>query len=176
MLGSKYIKEATEFIIWSPSVNNVKLLIYKKDSIETLDMKNGDKGQWSLILGGDYRNIFYNYLVKIQGFENIVVDHYEKAVGVNGEKSMVVDLEFTNLNGWNLDKKPDLLCVTDSILYEIHVRYFSIDKNSGVDESEKGKDFNEDLVVAFKIKDEEETLVIYNANNKEIEIKIEEGF
>ena len=40
---------------------------------------------------------------------------------------------------------------------------------------QKGKDFNEDSVVAFKIKGDEELIVIYNANNKEVEVKIEEG-
>ncbi|MEG2291577.1 MAG: type I pullulanase, partial [Clostridium sp.] len=138
-LGCEYRKNNTEFIIWAPTANNVDLLIYNKDSTQKLNMKKGNKGQWSLILQGNYKDKFYNYLVKVHDCENVVVDPYAKAVGVNGEKSMVVDLESTNPNGWELDKRPDLLCATDAILYEMHVRDFSIDKNSGVDESQKGK-------------------------------------
>lgn len=138
-LGCKYIKEYTEFVIWAPTANNVNLLIYNEVGIETFNMVKGEKGEWSLTVQGNLKNRFYNYSVKVYDCENVVVDPYAKAVGVNGEKSMVVDLEDSNPNGWNLDEKPDLLEPTDSILYEMHVRDFSIDKNSGVDEDKKGK-------------------------------------
>ncbi|MGL5087220.1 MAG: type I pullulanase, partial [Clostridium sp.] len=58
---------------------------------------------------------------------------------VNGEKSMVVDLWNTNPKGWEYDEKPNLISIIDSIIYEMHIRDFSIDEKSGVEEKNKGK-------------------------------------
>lgn len=138
-LGATYTKDSTEFVIWAPTANNVKLLIYSEDNIETFNMKKGCKGQWILKLEGDLKNTYYNYLVKVHDEDNIVVDPYAKAVGVNGERSMIVDFKFTNPEGWTLDKKPESLLPTDAILYEMHVRDFSIDETSGVSKKKKGK-------------------------------------
>ena len=138
-LGFVYTKEDTEFCIWAPIANNVNLLIYNEDNIKRFKMKSGEKGQWQIRLDGDFKNTYYNYEVEVLDKINIVVDPYAKAVGVNGEKSMVVDLEATNPKGWNSDKSPELLSPTDAILYEMHVRDFSIDENSGVDKNRKGK-------------------------------------
>ena len=138
-LGTIYAKKGTRFIIWAPTASNVNLLIYNKDNVETFNMKKGERGEWSLSLRGDLKDVFYNYSVKVYENENVVVDPYAKAVGVNGEKSMVVDLESTNPENWMLDKKPKFLSPTEAILYELHIRDFSIDENSGVEENQKGK-------------------------------------
>lgn len=90
-------------------------------------------------LYGNNGRDYYNYLVTIDDIENEVVDLYAKAVGVNDDRGMVVDLESTNPDGWSLQNRPILKKPTDAIIYEIHIRDFSIDENSGVSIDYKGK-------------------------------------
>ena len=138
-LGALYNKEYTEFVLWSPVADYVDLIIYNGKNEYLHKMIKGKNGEWKLNITGDLRNTYYNYLVKYEGIENIVVDPYAKAVGVNGEKSMVVYLEGANPKGWNKDEKPAMESPTDAIIYEMHIRDFSIDENSGVKNENKGK-------------------------------------
>ena len=65
------------------------------------------------------------------------VDPYARAVGVNGNRSMVIDLSSTNPEGWENDKRVTPQNITDANIYELHVRDFSIDESSGM--QNKGK-------------------------------------
>lgn len=148
-LGAVYTKENTSFTVWAPTASNVNLVLYgkmegKKESTfsipeKILPMQKGEKGIWKVNLDGDWDGLFYNYSVTVDGIEQETVDPYAKAVGVNGTVGMVVDLECTNPNGWELDKKPVMIDPTDAIIYEMHVRDFSIAENSGVEKEKKGK-------------------------------------
>ncbi|MBE6052123.1 MAG: type I pullulanase [Clostridium sp.] len=130
-LGAVYTKQSTKFILWAPIALSVDLLLEDK----IYKMKRGDKGQWTVVVEGDLDSKFYNYIVD----GDDVVDPYAKAVSVNGTRAMVVDLNSTNPKKWDEDKKPCLEKITDSILYEMHVRDFSIDENSGVSKEHRGK-------------------------------------
>ena len=68
---------------------------------------------------------------------NEVPDPYAKAVGVNGKRAMIIDLNETNPAGWANDKSPVFKNPTDAIIYELHVRDASIAANSGI--KNKGK-------------------------------------
>ncbi|MGL5352704.1 MAG: type I pullulanase [Clostridium sp.] len=138
-LGSIYKKDCTKFILWAPTSSKVSLVTYNEDNINKFNMEKGKEGEWSLTLDGNLKGVYYNYETYVYGEKNIEVDPYAKAVSVNGEKSMVVDLEITNPKGWDLDEKPNLVSIIDSILYEMHIRDFSIDENSGVERKNKGK-------------------------------------
>ncbi|NLK95532.1 MAG: type I pullulanase [Clostridiales bacterium] len=137
-LGAIYSKDKTEFIIWAPTANKVELKLYESTN-KPISMIKEEKGIWKTVVLGDLNGVYYNYLVDVDGKVNEVVDPYAKAVGVNGLKSMVIDLESTNPEGWEEDKKPDLNRIIDSILYEAHIRDFSIDESSGVSKKNRGK-------------------------------------
>ena len=58
---------------------------------------------------------------------NEVPDPYAKAVGVNGKRAMVIDLNETIPIGWKSDKSPVFKNKpTDAVIYELHVRDASI--------------------------------------------------
>jgi pullulanase len=142
-LGAIYKKEYTEFKIWAPTASQVRVILFsgienQRDKILSLAQQEKG-GVWILKVDGDLDGQYYNYLVTVKGIENEVVDPYAKAVGVNGDRGMVVDLKSTNPIGWENDKRPKLNRVIDSILYEMHIRDFSIDNNSGVSIKNKGK-------------------------------------
>lgn len=144
-LGAVYSKIGTTFTLWAPTASDVKVALYGTDgknigeAEKVLPMTKGENGSWSLNLAGDQKGQFYNYLVTIDGTTNEVVDPYAKAVGVNGNQGMVVDLASTNPEGWNEDTKPVLEDPTDAIIYEMHIRDFSISDNSGISLEYKGK-------------------------------------
>ena len=142
-LGAIYKKDSTEFRLWSPTASEVKVVLFGFETEGTNAVlpliQNETGGIWTLKVNGDLHGQYYNYLVTVKGAENETVDPYAKAVGVNGEKGMVVDLKSTNPIGWENDRKPKLNRVIDSILYEMHIRDFTIDPNSGVSQNNKGK-------------------------------------
>ena len=61
-----------------------------------------------------------------------VVDPYAKALTINGEMGVVIDLEKTNPPNWLETPIPNLNSFNDAIIYELHVRDFSIAKDSGI--------------------------------------------
>ncbi|AUO15617.1 type I pullulanase [Clostridium taeniosporum] len=145
-LGAIYSKEGTQFKLWAPTATDVKVVLYGKDgkqadskSERKLNMTKENNGVWTVKESEDLDGVYYNYLVTINGEENEVIDPYAKAVGVNGNRGMVVNLESTNPKGWENDKRPELKNPTDAVIYEMHIRDFSIDPNSGVDLKYRGK-------------------------------------
>lgn len=146
MLGAQYSKEGTKFILWAPNADNVRLALFGNDNRqyanspeEILDMNRGEQGTWVIEVNGDLNGEFYNYLVTNSGSEREVVDPYAKALGVNGNRGMVIDLRMTDPIDFSMDKKPELSSAAGSIIYEIHVRDFSINENSGIKRDKRGK-------------------------------------
>lgn len=145
-LGANYTKDKTRFLIWSPTAEMIKVALYGKNGENyknsperIINMEKEDGETWILDVNEDLKGEYYNFLVTSNGIEQEATDPYARAVGVNGKRGMIIDLSETNPKGWEKDKRPILDEAIDSILYEMHIRDFSIDENSGVDEDKKGK-------------------------------------
>jgi len=139
-LGNTYSTSKTSFRVWAPTATEVKLVIYKKwddKSGKETSMIKSEKGTWTFDLSGDQKGIFYTYKVNIGGVWNEAVDPYARSVAANGDKGAVIDLKETNPETWKPSEKPKFFNLTDAIIYELHVRDFSIDENSGM--KNKGK-------------------------------------
>ncbi len=146
-LGAVYTPQQTTFKVWSPNATRVRLRLYSKGSANeagdeillTRDMELGEKGVWSTTVEGDKKNVYYTYLVTVGGKVNETADIYAKAAGVNGNRSMVVDLDSTDPKGWKKDRHILYDDPTDAVVWEVHVRDFSADSSSGVSEKNRGK-------------------------------------
>ena len=147
-LGSTYSVGSTTFKTWSPEATAIKVKLYKTGSdseagsgvIGEYPMtKNTDTGVWSLTLDGDHKNEYYTYIVNVKGKTNETQDIYAKAVGVNGNRSMVVDLDSTDPAGWNQDKHVVFQNAGEAVVWEVHVRDFSASETSGVSYDNRGK-------------------------------------
>ncbi|MEE0930225.1 MAG: alpha-amylase family glycosyl hydrolase, partial [Acutalibacteraceae bacterium] len=147
-LGAIYTPESTTFKVWSPTASEVSLNLYKtgsdnEDGAEKLDSSamnyNETNGVWSITVEGDLKNVYYTYSVKNGDTVNETVDIYAKAAGVNGNRGMVVDLDSTDPENWDSDKRvlPD--SSTEAIVWEVHVRDFSNQSSSGISEEHRGK-------------------------------------
>lgn len=142
-LGAIYNKEKTIFRVWSPEAKSLELLLYRDGNTESLIERDllhkKSNGLWELVKKGDLNGVYYKYHIVGEDFEHDFVDPYCKALGVNGYRAMVIDLKKTNPKRWENEKKPSLENPLDSILYEMHLRDFSIDESSGVSLENRGK-------------------------------------
>jgi pullulanase len=135
-LGAIWTKTETRFRVWAPTATSVNVNLYETgdqdDLIQTIPMFHDSLGTWSLNIDGDLDGLYYTYTVNHDGEITEAVDPYAKAVGVNGRRGMVVDLSSTDPEGFREEEKPRILRATDAIIYELHVRDFSIDESSGM--------------------------------------------
>lgn len=133
--GVTYNKEFTIFKVWSPFSDEVRVAIYNdSDDYRRREypMKRDDFGVWTLRLDGEYVNKFYNYIVVNHGQAFEIVDPYAVASTSNSKRGMVVDLNNTNPEGWHDHSIPEPIELCSSVLYEVHVRGFSIYEESGI--------------------------------------------
>ncbi|MBO9130384.1 type I pullulanase [Bacillus sp. 165] len=138
-LGITYEKEKTKFRLWAPTASEAKVVLYKKWDDEASSehvMTRAEKGTWTLVLYEDLEGLYYTYKVKIGSEWNEAADPYAKAVGVNGDRGYILNLETTHPKHWMKDK-PHFTEPTDAILYELHVRDLSMHPESGM--CHKGK-------------------------------------
>lgn len=140
-LGAVWTKEETSFRVWAPTASNVVLNLYEKGSggkpFESIPMTQDVKGTWIAKKTGDLNGTYYTYSVTVNEVMQEAVDPYARTAGINGDRGMVIDLDATNPQGFNDSVKPAMVNSTDAIIYELHVRDFSIDANSGM--KNKGK-------------------------------------
>lgn len=110
---------------------------------------NGEwDGVWTLTLVGEWKDLYYTYSITTTNTTHMgsdvtkkyeTQDVYSKAVGVNGNRSMIVDLNDTNPDSWSKDSHVLLDKSTQSSVWERHIKDFSYDKASGVSDANRGK-------------------------------------
>jgi pullulanase len=135
-LGIQYSSSRTVFRIWSPGAERIKLSIYEKGEGENLLerhlMNYFEDGVWVLTLNGDYAGRYYTFNIFYRGeYLGETPGIYAKAVGVNGKRAMVLNLNDCNPAGWKNHKRPELESLNDIVIYELHVRDFTIHNSSG---------------------------------------------
>ncbi len=141
-LGIAYTAEASTFKLWAPTAEKARIHLYEKGlggpPMETRSLELKKKGIWTIELKGDHKNKYYTVQVMINGqWMEEVPDPYAKALGANGQRAMIVDLDETDPEGWSDDRRPPLNGYQDIIIYELHVRDLSISDHSGI--RHKGK-------------------------------------
>lgn len=147
-LGWTYNVEQTRFKLWSPAASAVRLNLYQSSEATApyavVSLIKQEKGVWETVVDGDLNGIYYTFQAEINGqWLDEVPDPYAKAVGVNGKRGMVLDLNETNPEGWEQDKRPPLNNYNELIIYEIHVRDLSTHENSGIQNKGKFLGFTE---------------------------------
>lgn len=130
-------ENSINFALWSPKAEAVRLNIYPTDRnsspIVQEDMKLTDNGVWRAQLDKKYVGDFYTFNVKYNGkWLDETPGVWAKAVGTNGYRAAIIDLDTTDPEGWAQDKSPEIANITDAIIYEMHHRDFSIDPSSGI--------------------------------------------
>lgn len=134
-LGVSYSPQSTRFKLWAPTATKVNLKIFSPDGkSELLAMERKEKGIWIFQKTGNLEGFCYTYLVCVNLRWREAVDPYAVAVTANGKEGVIVNLEKTRSPKPVL---PPLIHPVDAIIYETHIRDFTIHPNSGV--HHKGK-------------------------------------
>ncbi|XJZ29124.1 type I pullulanase [Bacillota bacterium Lsc_1132] len=130
-LGATVVNGQTHFKVWAPTATQVKLKLRSPNEsyAEIIKMRREEKGVWTVKISRDLELFHYSFLVCVNLEWREAVDPYATAVTVNGELGVVVKLEKTRI------PKPDLPRFehpVDAIIYETHLRDFTIHPHSGV--------------------------------------------
>ena len=139
-LGVSCAEEKTVFKVWSPLAERIELRLYRGQNTEAWlvrELEPGQKGVWQISFPESLHGAYYDYLVWRDGKAVQTADPYAVGCSCNGNRSMVVDLALTNPPGFESDTAPAR--GEEQIVYELHIKDFSYDADSGVPENFRGK-------------------------------------
>ncbi|AIO18870.1 Pullulanase precursor [Candidatus Izimaplasma bacterium HR1] len=136
-LGYIYTPVETTFKVWAPLSNEVELNLYNVGHTTSQRSSDGEntpyeehsltyleKGVWQVTITGDLDGKYYTYDINNSGNETTnIQDPYGVSFGLNGQRSMVLDLDATDPLGWGSDSGIDgYTNPNEAIIYELHVR------------------------------------------------------
>ncbi|HEX5752777.1 MAG TPA: pullulanase-type alpha-1,6-glucosidase [Archangium sp.] len=138
-LGGSWSNGVPTLRLWAPTARSVRLHVFDSSDAATAShvadlSHDATTGVWSITGEADWKNKFYLYEVEVyvrsekKVVKNLVTDPYSLSLAINSTRSQLVDLDDPALApaGWNALKKPRLDAPEDIVLYELHVRDFSI--------------------------------------------------
>ena len=137
-LGITFEDNIPTLRLWAPTARAVSLYIYANSSTyiaEKLPMQwDAQTGVWSLTGKPAWLEKFYLFHVEVyvpltgRIEKNLVTDPYSYSLSTNSQRSQIVNLKAQALKpkGWDALVKPSLAAIEDIVLYELHVRDFSI--------------------------------------------------
>ncbi|MFR0589486.1 type I pullulanase [Bifidobacterium apri] len=160
-LGPQLLDHGTVFTIWSPTAACVTLRLFhtsdpQENPSATINLERTQDGAWQHRSAERLAGTYYDYLLTFPASAVSTVpsdaiinaaagtvtirtaDPWAKASGVNGERSMVVDLASTNPAGWLDDRSPDIPA-SQTVIWETHVGDFSNDPHGGFPPEHRGK-------------------------------------
>lgn len=127
-MGVIFHKNSVTFRLFAPFASEVTLLLKRSietKTVEEFKMEYSQNGIWQLKLKENITEACYRYKVSQKGVITEGIDPYAKAV--------------TAHNGWAMvtDDKTVIACSpqfkhSESVIYELHIRDFTIDSESGI--------------------------------------------
>jgi pullulanase len=141
-LGITWTSEKTFIRIWAPTAQRVFFRLYSEgqggEAIREFPMLPDDHGTWIYEIRENLDHFFYTIQVRDkQGWLKEGPDIYAKATGVNGLRGMIIDPQKSDPPLWDSDLRQTMPNPTDIVIYEVHIRDFSMSPYSGI--ANKGK-------------------------------------
>ncbi|MDY3267413.1 MAG: hypothetical protein SOX26_07850 [Phocaeicola sp.] len=117
-----YSPQSTSFMVWAPTAEAVKVNLFDEgidsDVVSSVDMKKADNGKWEAEIKEDLNGKFYTFNVRINGkWLGDTPGVIAKAVGVNGKRAAIINLDSTDPEGWENDKRPELKSFNCILIY-----------------------------------------------------------
>lgn len=151
-LGATVSNMGVQFKLWSPTAQQVELLLFNEDltpaTIPKLTMvEDVQTGVWSANGDALLNGAYYQYQITAYHPESkkietmITTDPYSLSLSVNSQYSQVVDLNdsSTQPKNWQNHAVPMVKNVEDNIFYETHIRDFSADDTALSNDTIRGK-------------------------------------
>jgi pullulanase-type alpha-1,6-glucosidase len=138
-LGITFDGDIPTLRLWAPTAQAVTLLLLgntpDSDNAAEIPMDfDPETGVWSMTGDMDWKGQYYLYQVEVYAPStgniemNLVTDPYSLSLSMNSQYSQIVDLNDASLKpeGWDALEKPALAAPEDIVVYELHIRDFSI--------------------------------------------------
>lgn len=141
-LGLTYSTQNSLFKVWSPLAKKAWVNLYDTNEsdkpLKKMEMTL-DENVWSLTVDENLEGFFYTYSFLHDSTKTESADIYSKAVGLNGNRSAIVDLAKTNPSNWSDDFFTPAEKITDAVIWEVHVEDFSSDPQASFSSDNRGK-------------------------------------
>ncbi len=143
VLGAQYTPGGTTFRVFSPLAEGVEVIVAATptgpDGLAARAMSVDARGVWSVTVAADLAGKFYAY--RLRGPEldpqREVTDIYAVCTAGPQARALIVDRDKTDPPGFDPTAYVNCPSAVDAVIYEMHVRDFTIADNSGV--GRKGK-------------------------------------
>ena len=148
-----YSSQQTQFAFWSNVAEQMEVLIYEEaNSAEptVVSLTKGDDDFWTTTVEGDLAGKFYT----VRSFQNgewapESPGIFAKAVSINGQRAAIIDMKATDPENWDKDVRPAMTDPTDIVVYETHLRDFTMSPNSDIEHKGKFLALTEEGTVIF---------------------------
>ena len=154
-LGVSFNGDETIIRVWAPLASELTLNLFNQGHpdyndegqpsrettpYETHTMTRIENGAWEIKLTGDYDFKYYTFSVNNGGITVETTDPYAYSAGANAVRSMIVNFDAINPEGWEYNSRPkNVTNNTDYIIYELHVRDLTSHSSWTGTESYRGK-------------------------------------
>ncbi|MFC0253327.1 alpha-1,6-glucosidase domain-containing protein [Massilia consociata] len=149
-LGAVPKKNRTGFRLWAPTARTAAVCTYdsadgRATAVHAMRFDQRT-GAWNAQVARDLSGSYYKYVVDVAVdgaglVRNLVTDPYSVSFNTDSKRSYIADLGAAHLKpkGWDATRAPDTVkAQTDMVIYELHVRDFSINDPS-VPAEKRGK-------------------------------------
>ncbi len=124
-----YAPQATKFQLFAPNdAKQITVRVYKDGlggkAIKRIKMQKTGNECWTATIKGDLMGMFYTFDMGKGECPGV----FAKAVGANGKRGAIINLASTNPEGWCEDQHPVCKSPADLVIYEMHHRDFSINR------------------------------------------------
>ena len=140
-LGITFSEDTVKIRIWSPLADGITLLLFRDSSEEeafmAYEMERDVRGTFMKNLPLSVEGLYYLFEIRHGEQRARTPGPDPKAVGLNGEKGLLLNLRKTDPKGFCEDVSPPLKNPVDALIYEVNIRDFSMDETSGI--RKKGK-------------------------------------
>jgi pullulanase len=138
-LGAICTPERTTFRVFAPTAPSVEVVLYDAPVGDAgrvaHPMARRDKGIWELVLEGDLHG--RAYALRLHGEE--LIDIHSRCNTDYDGRGMIVDLRRTDPPDFRpIKRPPPLASPCDAVIWEVHVRDFTIHPSSGVEPEHRG--------------------------------------
>ena len=135
-LGASYTTEATTFKVWSPVAKEMEIeLVSPCGKVHYYDLVSLPRGIWSIAIQGDLDGYKYRYHVRIENSFVLTLDPYAISSDANAKYNYVINPE--KLYKFKYEKPEFSGKLVDAVIYELHIRDFTIDKS--INNPKRGK-------------------------------------
>ncbi|MGJ8693440.1 MAG: alpha-1,6-glucosidase domain-containing protein [Thalassotalea sp.] len=136
-LGVSYQGGEVSVSVWAPTAQSVNLKVFNAGKTETAShvmTENPTTGIWTFTGGNELDRGFYQFEVNVYHYQShqvetlVVTDPYSISLSTNGEYSQFVNLNDADLMpaGWDSQTIPTITNPEDAVIYEGHIRDFSV--------------------------------------------------